>query len=193
VGAGTTAVTVAGALGQSLVVTIAATAGNSLQTQAVAANAGFTTLLGSTAVGTDGVGGRRLYEATGARDLAVSGDITDAGQIAAGTAAGGPLDGSVALDLAEIASSTTGADSLYRAYIVGLGVDSQTLQYRHDIQKETMSQVDNSRAALAGVNIDEEMVNMVQFQHAYDAAARFMTSVDEMLDTLINRTGVVGR
>jgi len=45
----------------------------------------------------------------------------------------------------------------------------------------------------AGVNIDEEMVNMVQFQHAYDAAARFMTSVDEILDTLINRTGIVGR
>jgi flagellar hook-associated protein 1 FlgK len=76
---------------------------------------------------------------------------------------------------------------------VALGVDSQSIQHRHDIQVETMTQVDNSRTALAGVNIDEEMVNMVQFQHAYDAAARFMTSVDEMLDTLINRTGVVGR
>jgi len=34
---------------------------------------------------------------------------------------------------------------------------------------------------------------MVQFQHAYEAAARYMTTVDEMLDTLINRTGSVGR
>jgi flagellar hook-associated protein 1 FlgK len=43
------------------------------------------------------------------------------------------------------------------------------------------------------VNIDEEMTNMLQFQHAYDAAARFLTAVDQTLDTLINSTGLVGR
>jgi flagellar hook-associated protein 1 FlgK len=180
-------------VGQPLTVSMTAVGANQIQTQAVAGNAGFATLLGTTAVGLDGVGGRRFFEATGARDFAVSDDITDASKIAAGAAGGGLLDGSIALDLAELSSSTSGADALYRSYIVALGVDSQSIQHRHDIQVETMTQVDNSRTALAGVNIDEEMVNMVQFQHAYDAAARFMTSVDEMLDTLINRTGVVGR
>ena len=193
IGAGAATVSVVGAVGAPLTITVTPTTGNSVQTQAVSGNAGFATLLGQTAVGLDGIGGRRFFEATSARDLAVSRDLTASSQIAAAAGGAGPLDGSVALDLAELASATNGADSMYRAYIVALGVDSQTVQHRHDIQKETMSQVDNSRTALAGVNIDEEMVNMVQFQHAYDAAARYMTSVDEMLDTLINRTGVVGR
>jgi flagellar hook-associated protein 1 FlgK len=44
-----------------------------------------------------------------------------------------------------------------------------------------------------GVNLDEEMTNMLQFQHGYQAAGRLVTAIDEMLDTLINKTGLVGR
>ncbi|HLO02406.1 MAG TPA: flagellar basal body rod C-terminal domain-containing protein, partial [Symbiobacteriaceae bacterium] len=44
-----------------------------------------------------------------------------------------------------------------------------------------------------GVSIDEEMTKMIQYQQSYNAAARVMTAVDEMLDTLINRVGLVGR
>jgi flagellar hook-associated protein 1 FlgK len=43
------------------------------------------------------------------------------------------------------------------------------------------------------VDTDEESVNMLAYQRAYQGAARVMTAIDEMLDTLINRTGVVGR
>ncbi len=77
--------------------------------------------------------------------------------------------------------------------IVSLGVDAQTMNRRHEIQSVSTSRVDEARNGVSGVNVDEEMVAMVQFQHAYDAAARFMTTIDEMLDTLVNRTGVVGR
>ena len=51
----------------------------------------------------------------------------------------------------------------------------------------------NLREATSGVNLDEEMANMIKFQHAYNAAARLMTAVDETLDVIINRLGVVGR
>jgi flagellar hook-associated protein 1 FlgK len=44
---------------------------------------------------------------------------------------------------------------------------------------------------VAGVNLDEEMVHLVEFQRAYEAAARLVSIVDEMLDSLINRT--IGR
>ena len=44
-----------------------------------------------------------------------------------------------------------------------------------------------------GVSVDEEMVNLLTYQRAYEAAARVMTAIDQNLDTLINRTGVVGR
>jgi flagellar hook-associated protein 1 FlgK len=42
------------------------------------------------------------------------------------------------------------------------------------------------------VSLDEEMANMIRFQRGYQASARTMSTVDEMLDTLINRTGRVG-
>lgn len=52
---------------------------------------------------------------------------------------------------------------------------------------------ENGRLQAHGVSIDEEMVNLITYQRAYEAAARVMTAVDESLDTLINRTGLVGR
>ena len=52
--------------------------------------------------------------------------------------------------------------------------------------------VEDRRQSVAGVSIDEEMTNMVRFQRAYQASARAMSTMDEMLDVLINRTGRVG-
>jgi flagellar hook-associated protein 1 FlgK len=57
-------------------------------------------------------------------------------------------------------------------------------------QQALTSQIDSSREQLAGVSLDEETVNMLSAQRAYEAAARVMTTVDSMLDTLINRTGM---
>ena|GEM_PF-785754 len=51
---------------------------------------------------------------------------------------------------------------------------------------------ENQRLAVSGVSLDEEMVNMVKYQHAYNGAARVITVMDEMLDKLINGTGRVG-
>ena len=53
-----------------------------------------------------------------------------------------------------------------------------------------VAQVDGSREALSGISIDEEMVNLLAAQRAYEGAARVMTAVDSILDTLINRTGL---
>jgi flagellar hook-associated protein 1 FlgK len=76
--------------------------------------------------------------------------------------------------------------------IVTLGVQASVATSSLRTQSVISSQVDASRESVSGVNIDEEMTNMLQFQHAYSAAARMITTVDEMLDTLINRTGRVG-
>ena len=45
---------------------------------------------------------------------------------------------------------------------------------------------------MSGVSLDEEMTNMIRFQRGYQASSRAMSTMDEMLDTLINRTGRVG-
>lgn len=60
-------------------------------------------------------------------------------------------------------------------------------------QAALTSAAENARMQTHGVSIDEEMVNLITYQRAYEAAARVMTAVDQNLDTLINRTGVVGR
>ncbi|MNH43293.1 flagellar hook-associated protein FlgK [compost metagenome] len=49
------------------------------------------------------------------------------------------------------------------------------------------------RQEISGVSIDEELADMIRFQQAYNAAARNMTTVDEMLDRVINSMGIVGR
>lgn len=51
---------------------------------------------------------------------------------------------------------------------------------------------ENQRTAVAGVSLDEEMVGLVRFQHAYNGAARVITAMDDALDRLINGTGRVG-
>jgi flagellar hook-associated protein 1 FlgK len=52
-------------------------------------------------------------------------------------------------------------------------------------------QVDGARDQLAGVSLDEEMLAMVQYQRGFEAASRVLTTVDSVLDTLINRTGLL--
>jgi flagellar hook-associated protein FlgK len=194
IGAGKATVTVSGGAGQPLSVNLAGSGSNSVQVQTLGANTGFATLLGNTPVGLDGIGGRKFFDGTGAKDFAVSSDVaSNPDAIGAGAAGGGAFDGSVALDLADAGGSQTGADSLYRSLIVGLGIDSQNTQNRSDIQSAAVKQVDAARQSASGVNTDEEMVSMLQYQHAYEAAARFMTAVDATLQTLISSTGLVGR
>lgn len=118
--------------------------------------------------------------------------FTDPALVAASGKAGGPNhDGSNAVTLANFAGQ--GADRDYRKLIVALGVESQTAGRRAEIQAAITTSVDAAREANSAVNIDEEMTNMVAYQQAYNAAARYLTSVDQMLDTLIKSTGLVGR
>lgn len=53
-----------------------------------------------------------------------------------------------------------------------------------------MTELENMRQSVMGVNLDEEMANMVQFQHAYNASAKMINTMNEILDTIINRLGV---
>jgi flagellar hook-associated protein FlgK len=123
--------------------------------------------------------------------------ITDPKKIAAsgvpGPAAGvGALDHGNADAIAQLRQSTTGTDASYRKMIVELGVQAAVAGRNVDIQSVISTQVDAARESVAGVNIDEEMTNMLSYQHAYSAAGRLVTAIDEMLDKLINGTGHVG-
>lgn len=118
-------------------------------------------------------------------------------------ASSSPLDGNIgdsagALTLADIKTKkidNLGATigSFYQSIIGDMGVaTSQTI----DLGKNAsvlMENADQRRMSVSAVSLDEEMTMMIQYQHAYNAAARNITTVDEMLDKIINGMGLVGR
>lgn len=74
-----------------------------------------------------------------------------------------------------------------------LGVESKTVENENISYNSVISDIDQQRASVSGVNIDEEGVNLIQFNHALTAASRFMTTLDEAVETIISRMGIVGR
>ncbi|MBS42948.1 MAG: flagellar hook-associated protein FlgK [Nocardioides sp.] len=112
--------------------------------------------------------------------------VTDRRAVAVSAYPGGVLDASVADAL-----GTAGqAEHDYQSLVNGLGTEVASSRRLATTQSLLTAQVDSAHEQLAGVNLDEEMVSMLSAQRAYEAAARVMTVVDSVLDTLINRTGV---
>ena len=70
--------------------------------------------------------------------------------------------------------------------MIRLGVQSQSVQRHVDTQQAVVTRVDDDRQNASGVSLDEEMTNLVAFQHAYSAAAKYVSAIDSTLDTLIN-------
>jgi flagellar hook-associated protein 1 FlgK len=110
-------------------------------------------------------------------------------RIALGAAGAGVLDGAIGHQLGTAGALTTSPDALHRAMIGKLGVEAQTASSRAATQAKFVVEAENERTSVSGVNLDEEMTNLVISQRAYESSARLLSTVDEMLDTLINRTG----
>ena len=72
-------------------------------------------------------------------------------------------------------------------------MDSRTAQGESANQQVLVKHLQTERDSVSGVSLDEETTHLIQYQRAYQAAARVVTVVDDMLDTLINSTGRVGR
>ena len=120
--------------------------------------------------------------------------LTHGSQIAAGgSVQDGPYDGTVAARIAALGANADGPDSQWRAVVADIGVRTASAVSRATVAGHAKTSAEQQQLANAGVDIDEETVNMLAFQRAYEGAARVLTAIDEMLDTLINRTGVVGR
>lgn len=112
--------------------------------------------------------------------------LTDPAGVAASSLPGGALDGSNAARMAHL----TDADNAYQQLVNGFGSTVASAQRLSANQQALTAQIDNSREQLGGVNIDEETVNLMTAQRGYQAASRVISTIDSMLDTLINRMGV---
>ena len=83
-------------------------------------------------------------------------------------------------------------DAAYATFVHQVAGDAADASRLSRTQESIASTLDERRKSVSGVSLDEEMTNMIRFQRGYQASSRAMSTMDEMLDTLINRTGRVG-
>lgn len=113
--------------------------------------------------------------------------------LATGAAGAGAYDGSNADSIARLANAAGGPDHTWSGVVTNIGVASRSATMHGNLTETASAAAKQAQTAASGVDLDEENVNILAQQHAYQAAARVMSAIDEALDTLINRTGIVGR
>jgi len=156
--------------------------------------------------GLDGTKGVDFFKSTSsgvylnAGDMNISDDIKDdLNKIAASSTKDGlPGDNANILAIIGLRGDTSvfgegTFEDFTRSLVSNLGVDAQQAQRMTTNQGVLKMYIDNNRQSISGVSMDEEMTDMIKYQHSYNAAARMITAIDEMIDTIVNKMGVVGR
>lgn len=90
---------------------------------------------------------------------------------------------------ATVESSKYEIQSKWQALVANLGTKASGIYRAHQTSELATTGIDNDRQSVMGVSLDEEMSNLIKYQHAYNAAARMVSTTDQLLDTLINRLG----
>ncbi len=85
------------------------------------------------------------------------------------------------------------SDEFYRSFISDLGLKGMEAATSAQAQRTLVDQVEYRRAALMSVSLDEEMSNLIKYEHSYNAAARVVNAMDEMLEAIVNKIGLSGR
>ena len=136
-----------------------------------------------------------LYSNMTAKNLTISQDIQDSvSNIFTSTAAGESGNGEVLLSIIEFRHdpkvfSEGAPEDFMRSLISNLGIDAQQSKRLQNNQETIVNQINSRRSSNSGVSVDEEMANMIKYQHAYNASAKMVTIISEMYDTLINKMG----
>ncbi|HOJ98649.1 MAG TPA: flagellar hook-associated protein FlgK [Termitinemataceae bacterium] len=107
-----------------------------------------------------------------------------------------PGNGEAALEIARLRNTVVMVgrlgtfDDYFADAVARVGLWGEQSDRALEIQNRIMKQLKDMRDSISGVNIDEELSQMIKYQHGYAAAARFISTFNEMLDTIINRLGV---
>lgn len=84
-------------------------------------------------------------------------------------------------------------DGFYRDLILDLSLERQQSRSMAENQDMLIRQIDGRRQEISSVSLDEEMAEMLKYQHSYIANSRVVNAIDEMIENIVNRMGVVGR
>jgi len=110
----------------------------------------------------------------------------------------GPGDNRNALAIADLKNLQltvfgTTLGEYYQSSIAALGSAAQNADRSYQSLSLVVEQLESRRQEISGVNLDEEAVSLIRYQKAYEASARAMTTLDEILSLIVNRLGIVGR
>jgi flagellar hook-associated protein 1 len=141
------------------------------------------------------LGVNSFFTGSDASDMAISSELTSDPTLIASGFNTDPLatgDNTAALamaalrDLVVLDANTSTMNDFYEATIVQLGVDTRTNLDRLEVEMAFVDDFNRRRQEISGVNLDEEVTNLIQFQRAFEGSARVITIVDRMLETLVN-------
>ena len=137
--------------------------------------------------------GQTFFTGTGAANIGVnSALVSDPSQFQASSTPGAGGDTQIALALANLATQNNpalGNQSLTQNYaqtVSNLGNAINTATDQLNTSQAISTTLTNQRSSQSGVSIDEEMTNLMQFQKAYEASAQLVTTLNAMMETVIN-------
>lgn len=107
-------------------------------------------------------------------------------------------DGEIAKEICKIRDDKSlygdkNIEGYYRDIILQLGIERQASESIVNNQALLIKDLDDRRKSISAVSLDEEMADMIKFQHSYSANSRVINAIDEMIDTIVNKVGIVGR
>jgi flagellar hook-associated protein 1 FlgK len=117
----------------------------------------------------------------------------DMSGIAAGEPGAGAYAGTIADKIAQLSVTANSPSKVWSNFVTRIGVATRSDLQQAVVADLTATSARSMQLAGASVDMDEENVNLLTYQVAYQGAARVLTAIDEMLEVLINRTGLVGR
>ncbi|WP_427338119.1 flagellar hook-associated protein FlgK [Caloranaerobacter sp. DY30410] len=131
-----------------------------------------------------------------AGNIALNSNLDTLNNIAA-SQSGDRGDGRIAEKIAQLRNeylfADMNSDDYYRDIISSIGVAANEATVMEESQKILINQIDDKRKSMSAVSLDEEMADMLKYQHSYVANTRVVNAIDEMIDNIINKMGVVGR
>ena len=162
----------------------------------VSPNAGISyTFANDTAAALPALGLNGLFTGSTARDIRVSEHLqNNAALLSSGTSLNilETGDNTIALAMAALrnqkvlSNNTETINDYFESTVVALGTNAKSNLDKRDVQIAVVNDLELRRQEVSGVNLDEEVTNLIQVQKAFDASARVITVTDRMLDTLLN-------
>ncbi len=139
-----------------------------------------------------GIGLNSLFVGTGAADIAIRSDLEDDPELIAAGASGASGDNQTLLDMMELQHQEIGGLSdetfgdFYGDLISDVGFEISTADASRNVEEYLLQNLEQRREEASGVNVDEEMVNMIRFEQSFAAASRYIQVLNDLSDDLLS-------